>query len=526
MKRTTKRYSLKINRTKWEKLCKIAKLFRGEKNYHLRYYNQDVNYIACKNDREWRDELIKGKYKPATNLQARQWKISLKDAYETVHKNWSALAERIKPLVASHKKVWSEAEMHYAYWLLCSGKRLADLVGTHKAPMPEYFEVSYPEQRRVRNYLRRVVRRKRGACPVAKLSRSFPLDADMYSTFDKEIIQIENGRVTKKVVQFIKIMGLEPQKRIIVPLSGYSQFAGNIKIILDFENHRIEVHTHSELEPTEIGDRIVALDAGITEVFTDEKGNAYEPTFGETLSKASQQLLKTTKVRNKLHALKKKSSKFKARRIRKFNLGKKKLKDRKRKGKERVRQQISQAIHQVVEKRHPCVVVTERLDIRGKAKSKGMSRLVSYWMRGSLKERLDFLALAEGFRHKQVNPAYSSQLCPICLFVHKDNRKGDIFKCLNCGYTDRADRVAATNLLARHNDPDITIFTPKSVVWSILQARFNASLEKRRGGSAIAASPTVSGRTGAQSKVRQSETPLPNNENNGYGTEMSLFSTF
>ena len=78
--------------------------------------------------------------------------------------------------------------------------------------------------------------------------------------------------------------------------------------------------------------------------------------------------------------------------------------------------------------RKPAMIVTESLDIRGKAKSKEMSRLVSYWMRGSLKERLDFLALVEGFRHKQVNPAYTSQMCPTCLFVHKDNRRGDIFQ--------------------------------------------------------------------------------------------------
>ncbi len=36
------------------------------------------------------------------------------------------------------------------------------------------------------------------------------------------------------------------------------------------------------------------------------------------------------------------------------------------------------------------------------------------------------------------------------LLVHKDNRKDDIFKCLKCGHTDHADRVAAINLRARY----------------------------------------------------------------------------
>jgi transposase len=80
---------------------------------------------------------------------------------------------------------------------------------------------------------------------------------------------------------------------------------------------------------------------------------------------------------------------------------------------------------------------------------------------------MDFLALVEGFHHKQVNPAYTSQTCPTCLFVHRDNRKGDMFQCLNCGHRDLADRVAAINLKARENAPDITIYTPKSVVKAI-----------------------------------------------------------
>ena len=79
-----------------------------------------------------------------------------------------------------------------------------------------------------------------------------------------------------------------------------------------------------------------------------------------------------------------------------------------------VRQLVSQSIHKIVETKNPKTVITENLNIRGKAKSKKMSRLVSYWMRSALIERLNFLALAEGFRHKQVNPAYTSQMCPTC----------------------------------------------------------------------------------------------------------------
>lgn len=85
---------------------------------------------------------VKAKYKSPYHLQARQWKIAQKDAYETVDKNGSALAVEIKSLIAQHKKVWTDAEMHYAYWRTCSPKRMAELVDSHCAPRPEHFDIS------------------------------------------------------------------------------------------------------------------------------------------------------------------------------------------------------------------------------------------------------------------------------------------------------------------------------------------------------------------------------------------------
>ena len=487
--RTIKRYSLKINKNKWQQLREIAKLYRDEKNFHLRFFNQDHNYWAEPDEIIRRNFLVKEKYKPATGLQARQWKIALTEAHDTVNKNWCALAAEIKTMISRRQKEWTDSEMHYGYWLVFTGKRLAELVAG-KAPEPEGFTVSYAEKKRVRNYIRRVVRRKRGLRPVAHRTRSFILDANMYSV-------VENVEQDGKKAQFIKIMGLAARQRVVIPLTGYTNIDGTLKIVLDFYKRRIEVHTsNSVIPPENQSDIVVALDAGITEVFTDEQGNAYEPTFGKTLKTASDQLNKAGKGRNSSNALKKVSSKFKARRISKFNLGRNKLRDRRRKARIRIKQQISHAIRTVVKNRKPSVIVTERLDIRGKAKSKKMSRLVHYWMRGSLQERLGFLALAEGFRHKQVNPAYTSQMCPSCLLVHKDNRKGDIFKCLKCGHTDHADRVAAINLRARYYDSDITIYTPKSVVRSILQNRFIASLERIAASAQEApGETTVSGRT-------------------------------
>ena len=173
MRRTVKRYSVEINSGKWGQLCRIARLMRDEKNFHLRRYNQDDAYAGDEGERTYRDQLVKEKYQPATGLQARQWKLAHKAAYETVQKNWCALAVKLKPLIHQHKGIWSDAEMHYAYWLLYSDRRLAQTIGG-RAPVPDQFAVSYLEQKRVRNYLRRVVRRNRAdrssPNPPARLS--------------------------------------------------------------------------------------------------------------------------------------------------------------------------------------------------------------------------------------------------------------------------------------------------------------------------------------------------------------------
>ena len=468
--RTFKRYSEKINCAKWRSLCQIARQYHKEKNLHLStYYASDQNYANDISYRSRRDTLVRQRYVSPHGLQARMWKLALKESYETVDKQWSALVAALRPMVYSQKQHsrWNDVEAHYAFWLLQSTKRFVTMMSSD-APEPEHFVVDENSRRKVRNYLRRMTRRKRGRRALSGLARSFALDAEMYSVFE------QNGR------QYIKIMTLIRGRRLVIPLKGWTTITGNIRVVLDFERQSVEIHVTSKLpeHPKPADGEVVGLDAGITEVFMDDNGQSYGEGFGKTVEAVSAQLLKTGKARNKSHKLAEKSGRRKAKRIRKFNLGRKKLQKRRRIARERMANQINHAIRQVVKERKPAVVVTERLDIRGKAKSKHMSRLVSNWHRTTLKERIEFLALVEGFHHKQVHPAYTSQKCPTCGYVDRDNRAGDIFQCLRCKHSDHTDRVAATNLKARYLDREITPYTPVARVNQILQDRFNASLEQ------------------------------------------------
>ncbi|WFE67730.1 zinc ribbon domain-containing protein [Thiomicrospira sp. R3] len=49
----------------------------------------------------------------------------------------------------------------------------------------------------------------------------------------------------------------------------------------------------------------------------------------------------------------------------------------------------------------------------------------------------------------KVNPKHTSQTCPCCAHVAKENRLTQSkFECVECGYTENADVVGALNVLA------------------------------------------------------------------------------
>ena len=81
-------------------------------------------------------------------------------------------------------------------------------------------------------------------------------------------------------------------------------------------------------------------------------------------------------------------------------------------------------------KAHPgTVFVVEDLDLRG---SKGAKRFAYRALHHNLATKAPC---------KVVNPAYSSQTCPSCGYVSRNNRKGIKFVCRSCGRKSHADVV-------------------------------------------------------------------------------------
>ena len=70
------------------------------------------------------------------------------------------------------------------------------------------------------------------------------------------------------------------------------------------------------------------------------------------------------------------------------------------------------------------------------------------WPYYDFEQKLMYKAAFRGQKVIKVNPAYTSQTCPICGKREKANRDKvrHIFRCNGCGYTSNDDRIAAMNL--------------------------------------------------------------------------------
>lgn len=65
------------------------------------------------------------------------------------------------------------------------------------------------------------------------------------------------------------------------------------------------------------------------------------------------------------------------------------------------------------------------------------------WVFRCLAEYVAYKALERGGSVEQVEPNHTSQRCSKCGFTHEDNRDGEHFQCLSCGYEVNADCNAA-----------------------------------------------------------------------------------
>jgi len=468
-KRCVKRNSLPLNKGKWRKIVDMVDRFCKEKDYFLAQYFGKKKIGIGSEFWSLRNQLVEMKYKSKFGLQARNWKLALKEAVETLDRYWARLAVDWEKRIRYSAHLSSE-EKQYLSKIVNKAQVVNSFL--HHGFKPETnIALSKKQIQKCRCYLRKVLHETVKKPPRVHIKRSLVAEPETYRVFE------EKNR------QYIKLTTNVPGQRLIIPLAGKGQIHGQIRVVLCWEKRRIEIHCmqESSVENHRAKGKAKAIDLGITEVFTDSDGDRFGTDFGKTLAQYSDELLKKGKRRNPLHALHRHYQQHnpeKAKQIRKYNLGKKKLAQQHRKQKIRITEIVNRSLNRFLQSKDPKIVVYEDLHhLNGKAKSKKLSRLVSLWVRQTIQDRLSFKVSQRGSLLRQVNCAYSSQVCPRCGWVSPSNRSGDSFSCSFCGLTALSDFCAALELLRRKNDPEISLWTPKAQVKLILLARFRRRLE-------------------------------------------------
>ncbi|MGC9337833.1 MAG: RNA-guided endonuclease InsQ/TnpB family protein [Candidatus Cloacimonadia bacterium] len=86
---------------------------------------------------------------------------------------------------------------------------------------------------------------------------------------------------------------------------------------------------------------------------------------------------------------------------------------------------------------------------KGKKRKKINFRL-SMWMRRRIQAYTTYKAGLDGVPVVTVDPQHTSQRCPRCNHIERKNRKGILFSCKNCGYSNNADRIGSINIAQKY----------------------------------------------------------------------------
>jgi putative transposase len=116
-------------------------------------------------------------------------------------------------------------------------------------------------------------------------------------------------------------------------------------------------------------------------------------------------------------------------------------------------------IKQFLKGREDNHIVMEDLEISSSAtSSKVVNNMLKRLHIQYIKNDIVKYSKEQGIKVSLINPAYTSQECPICGHISKENRKTqEKFCCVNCNHTDDADHNASVNIMNRLNRKDIKL---------------------------------------------------------------------
>lgn len=124
----------------------------------------------------------------------------------------------------------------------------------------------------------------------------------------------------------------------------------------------------------------------------------------------------------------------------------------------RAKKELSYYIHKTVKNyfadNESSLIVTEnlknlKLNTEEKSRSKEFRKTLSNWNYRELLRIIQMRCEENRVFFRSVSPYKTSQRCPHCTHTQRENRKGEEFECLKCGYSEQADYVGSLNILHR-----------------------------------------------------------------------------
>jgi IS605 OrfB family transposase len=293
-------------------------------------------------------------------------------------------------------------------------------------------------------------------------------------TFVRNQIVYQNAgytckRLTRNTVE-LEIAGLEKGKRIKLKLKCRHILTGQIRVIRN-ESGLIEVHTIRKVwvvAPTKTPELQIGIDKGYTEAFFTSDGVEIAAGLGKLMSAKTNRITRTNRNRYRLKSYAANHPE-QAEIILKNNLGYKVKSRRLQREKATIKNFIRRDLRHVITS--PTVIFAEDLTqpIKGKQQSKGINRKLNQWMKGELQASLEKISHETGSTLSVVNPAYTSQMCSQTGTL-LGSRNGDRFTCYT-GVVIQADKNAATNILYRGSDGEVTRWMKYTEVRKILISR-------------------------------------------------------
>lgn len=89
--------------------------------------------------------------------------------------------------------------------------------------------------------------------------------------------------------------------------------------------------------------------------------------------------------------------------------------------------------------------------------NKATRKLLGNWNVALTYRRIEDKCNVRGTKLVFVNPSYTSQTCSHCGVIHKESRKGEMYKCKECGSVMDADINGAINILHRFLNKESTV---------------------------------------------------------------------